>query len=107
MMFCHSQSYGHIFKSSTRVAVNRMLQQTCQGVRGVWLQGREQDPFLRPLNLANLKKNIQEDNRLCELGEDGNESHFHPHYDELRPPALGETSAQHADISGGYGMIAE
>ena len=44
---------------------------------------------------------------MCELGEDGNESHFHPHYDELRPPALGETSAQHADISGGYGMIAE
>ena len=56
MIFCQSQSYGHIFKSSTRVAVNRMLQQTCQGVRGVWLQGREQDPFLRPLNLADLKK---------------------------------------------------
>lgn len=32
-----------------------MLQQTYEGVRGVWLQGREQDSLLRPLNLADLQ----------------------------------------------------
>lgn len=51
-----------------------------------------------------IYKTIQEDNRLCELGEDENESHFLlfcPHYDELRTPALTETSVQHADIFGG------
>ena len=69
--------------------------------------GPRTGPLPPALEFGRFKKNIQEDNRLCELGEDGNESHFHPHYDEFRPPALGETSAQHADISGGYGMIAE
>lgn len=38
------------------MAVNLMLQQTCEGVRGVWLQGREQDSLLLPVNLADLKK---------------------------------------------------